>query len=280
MRSNVSPPSCSPSMKKKTDRSAKTSLAAASSQCTAAHSAAARRSASSPRSSSRASATRGPIRSAATRAQPPRVVRRMVLECAALPPGVVGQPPRGVLAQELVDLEAAELQPAHQRLPDEVGERPEVRTSHRCGRFPGEAAAEDREPPEDVALLVGQQAPRVVEHRSHASMSLGDVAGSGREEVEAALDLVGDLREESTGVQAAASSIPSGMPSTRRQIRATCGRTSSVRAKEASAWRARSTKSRDRRRHPGHRCPRPPARRCRGPIRSGCRGARATSPAS
>ena len=118
----------------------------------------------------------------------------MVLECAALPSRVVGQPPGGVLAQELVDLEAAQPGPAHQRLPDEIGERPEVRAGHRRGGFAGEAAAEDREPPEDIALLVGEQAPRVVEHRSHASMSLGDVAGSGREEVEAALDLVGDLR--------------------------------------------------------------------------------------
>jgi len=95
-----------------------------------------------------------------------------------------------------VDLEAAQLQPSHQRLPDELGERPQVRPGHRRGGFAGEAAAEDREPPEDIALLVGEQAPRVVEHRSHASMSLGDVAGSGREKVQAALDLVGDLRGE------------------------------------------------------------------------------------
>ncbi len=58
--------------------------------------------------------------------------------------------------------------------------------------------------------------------------------------------------QRSSGVQAAASSIASGRPSTRRQIRTTCGRRSSVSAKEA--WPGGPVRrTTGRRRSRGHR---------------------------
>jgi hypothetical protein len=48
--------------------------------------------------------------------------------------------------------------------------------------------------------------------------------------------------QESTDTHEAASSMPSGMPSTSRQMRRTCERPASSRAKPGTTWAARSTK--------------------------------------
>ena len=56
-----------------------------------------------------------------------------------------------------------------------------------------EAAAEHGQPRERVALLVGEQAPRLVDGRSQAAVPLRHVAHRRGEEVDVALDLVRDL---------------------------------------------------------------------------------------
>ena len=100
-----------------------------------------------------------------------------------------------VLAQQLVQLEAAEVRAAHERLRDELGEQAQVGARDR-GR-----GARDRSSPRNTesrartrSLLVGEQPPRLVEGGAEAAMPLRHVAHRRGEEVDVPLDLVRDLR--------------------------------------------------------------------------------------
>jgi hypothetical protein len=97
------------------------------------------------------------------------------------------------LPQQLVQLEAAEVRTAQERFRDELGEEAQVGTRDRDRGAAIEAAAEHGQPRERVALLVGEQAPRLVDCRSQAAVSFRNVAHRRGEEVDVALDLVRDL---------------------------------------------------------------------------------------
>ena len=92
-----------------------------------------------------------------------------------------------------MQLEAAEVRTAQERLRDELGEQAQVGARDRDGGAAIEAAAEHGQPRERAALLVGEQAPRLVDGRSQAAVPFRHVAHRRGEEVDAALDLVRDL---------------------------------------------------------------------------------------
>ena len=92
-----------------------------------------------------------------------------------------------------MQLEAAEVRAAQQRLRNELGEEAQVGARDRDRGAAIEAAAEHGQPRERAALLVGEQTPRLVDDRSQAAVPLRDVAHRRGEEVDVALDLVRDL---------------------------------------------------------------------------------------
>ena len=82
---------------------------------------------------------------------------------------------------------------ADERLRHERGEQPEVCAGDGPRRRTVEAAPEDGQLRERVALLVGEQPPRLVERGPEAAMPLGHVTHRGGQEVDVPLDLVGDV---------------------------------------------------------------------------------------
>ena len=92
-----------------------------------------------------------------------------------------------------MQLEAAKVGTAQERLRDELGEKAQLAARDRDGGTAIEAAAEHGQPRERAALLVGEQAPRLVDDRSQAAVPFRHVAHRRGEEVDVALDLVRDL---------------------------------------------------------------------------------------
>src|SRR5262249_30937578 len=105
----------------------------------------------------------------------------------------------GVLTQELVQLVPAELEPAYERLRDELREQSDVGAGDGRRRLAREGAAEDGELPEAALVPVRQQSPRVIEGGPETAVALRDVAHRRLEEPDRALDLVGDLRAREHG---------------------------------------------------------------------------------
>ena len=99
-----------------------------------------------------------------------------------------------VLAQQLVQLVAAEVRAADERFRHEIGERAQIGARNRGGRLTFEVATKHREPREDTLLLSREQPPRLVERGAEAAMSLRDVAHRRREKIDVPLDLLRDLR--------------------------------------------------------------------------------------
>jgi hypothetical protein len=92
-----------------------------------------------------------------------------------------------------VQLEAAEVGAAQERLRDELGEEAQVGARDRDRGAAIEAAAEHGEARERAALLVGEQAPRLVDGRPQAAVPFRYVTHRRGEEVDVGLDLVSDL---------------------------------------------------------------------------------------
>ena len=92
-----------------------------------------------------------------------------------------------------MQLEAAEVRTAQERLRDELGDQAEVGAGDRDRGAAVEAAAEHGQAGERAALLVGEQTPRLVDGRSQAPVPFRHVAHRRGEEVDVALDLVRDL---------------------------------------------------------------------------------------
>src|SRR6185437_16945222 len=93
-----------------------------------------------------------------------------------------------VLAEQLVQLEAAEVRTAQERLRDKLREETQVGARDRERGVAIEAAAEHGQPRERGALVVGQQLPRLVDGGSQAPMSFRHVTHRRGQEVDAALD--------------------------------------------------------------------------------------------
>ena len=83
------------------------------------------------------------------------------------------------------------------------------------------AAGEHREAREARLLVVAEQVVAPVDRRAQRLLAGGRVARARAERAERVVQAVGDLAGESSPQRAAASSIASGRPSTRRQISAT-----------------------------------------------------------
>ena len=130
-----------------------------------------------------------------------RVVTRVPLAGVSPPRRVTRRELLGrVLAQQLVQLEAAEVRAAHERLRTRArragaGRRPRPRPRPRDRSCRGTPRAAR----EHAALLVGEQPPRLVERRAEAAMPFRDVAHRRGEEVDVPLDLVRDLRAREHG---------------------------------------------------------------------------------
>ena len=92
-----------------------------------------------------------------------------------------------------MQLEAAEVGTAKERLRDKLGEETQAGARDRERGAAIEAAAEHGQPRERAALVVGEQPPRLVDGRSQAAMSFRHVPHRRSQEVDAALDLVRDL---------------------------------------------------------------------------------------
>src|SRR5262245_6132376 len=85
----------------------------------------------------------------------------------------------------------------------------------------GEAAAKDSQLAQRLAPGHGQQPPRMVEHRTQAAMTCGQLGGRVGQNVEILCDLAGDLATGQQPRPAGGYSIPSGKPATSWQIRTT-----------------------------------------------------------
>ena len=165
------------------------------SQVATAHSAATRRLSSSRRSSSRACSDALADERLPALVQRSEVVAGMALAGRRERVGRFGCELLGrVLAQQLVQLVAAEVRAADERLRHEIGEQAQIGARDRGGRLTSVVAAEHREPREDILLLAGEQPPRLVERGAEAAMPLRDVAHRRGEEIDVLLDLVRDLR--------------------------------------------------------------------------------------
>ena len=119
-----------------------------------------------------------------------------------------------------------------------------IGVADRLGRLQRAAADEHRQPPEQ-RLLAGRRAGRS-SRRSRRAASAGGPAGRARRRSAAAAVAPAAPAApagESSLIRAAASSIASGRPSSRRQISATAGAFSSVTAKSGLIAAARSTNS-------------------------------------
>ena len=92
-----------------------------------------------------------------------------------------------------MQLEAAEVRTAQERLGNELGEEAQVGAGDRCGGAAIEAAVEHRQTRERAALFVGEQAPRLVDGRPQAAVPFRHVTHRRGEEVDVGLDFVSDL---------------------------------------------------------------------------------------
>ena len=109
----------------------------------------------------------------------------------------VGQMLEGVLTDRLEQREAAGRAAAHEALVDERCDGLHV-TAERFGRVDREAAGENGEPRQQVALVRLRELVAPVERRAQRPLAFGQVAGASREEVERLLEAAGDRpdREE------------------------------------------------------------------------------------
>ena len=99
----------------------------------------------------------------------------------------------GVLAEQLVELEAAVRLEAQERAIDERGQGGERGAGDRPGRVAPESAPEDGHPAQGRPLGAVQPGPGLIEDRLHAAVALGEVAQAGGEDVEAQRQVGGDL---------------------------------------------------------------------------------------
>ena len=96
----------------------------------------------------------------------------------------------------------------------------------RCDPLGGidvEAAHECAEPAKQDALGFGQQCVRPVHGGTQGLLAAQHVSGAAGQQSEPVVEAVGDLPTDSARTRAAANSIASGMPSSRRQMSATDG---------------------------------------------------------
>src|SRR5215212_9903459 len=117
----------------------------------------------------------------------------MALSCCRKLGLLSAQPLGGVLAKELVQLEAAELGSAHKRLAHEPVELSQTGSGHRGRRIPREGSAKDRELREHAPFVIQEESPRLVECGAEAAVPLRDVVHRRLQEAEVALDLVCDI---------------------------------------------------------------------------------------
>jgi len=107
---------------------------------------------------------------------------------------VGGQAARGVLAQELMHAVAAVLAHLDQGVVDQAGQQGQPGPGHGGRGVQVEAAAQDREPPQGLALVVGEQLPGPVDHRPDAAVAGGDVGGGRLQQLGPAGQPVGNGR--------------------------------------------------------------------------------------
>jgi hypothetical protein len=110
---------------------------------------------------------------------------------------VGGQATTGVLAQQLVHAVAAVLAHLDQGVVDQAGQQRQPGPGHGGGRVQVEAAAQDRETAQDLALGVREQLPGPVDHRPDAAMAGGHVGGGRLQQLGPGGQPVGDGRRGS-----------------------------------------------------------------------------------
>jgi hypothetical protein len=128
-------------------------------------------------------------------------------------------------------------------LGDEPVERVEIGAGDRLGRLGGRAAGEDRKGREALLLGVAEHVVAPVDRRAQRPLAGGRIAGPLPNAPSAVSRRSAISTGDSNPQRAAASSIASGSPSTRRQISATAAALASPMRKSGSWTRARSQNS-------------------------------------